>query len=105
MSCRSLARHDTRACRRAEWTVGIGVCEGHAAFGQSLDIWCLIEGRRVVKGGIAPAQIVRQNKNHVELIGAVGGFTNGEDSTKNKYGDKPLPECVRAACANSLLWV
>ena len=68
MTCRCLAGEDARTCRRTQWTGCISLAEGHAASGQALEVWGLVEGILAIQGGITPAEVVGKNHQHVEWL-------------------------------------
>jgi len=66
-------REDGGARRRAERAGRVGAGEGHAAFGEALEIRRLIEGGVAVEGGVRPAEVVGEDEEDVRLRRRFGG--------------------------------
>ena len=59
-----LTGQDAGSGRGADRT-GIGIRELHTPFGKTLDVGCLVKGCLSIKGGIRPAQVVREYQDQV----------------------------------------
>lgn len=50
---------------RTEWRGSVGAGECHAALGETLDVWGLVEFGVAVEGGVGPAEVIGENEDDV----------------------------------------
>ena len=57
----------------------VGVIEPHPLLGQSIDVWCFVEGTAIA-AHIAPSEIIDEKKNNIEFTVIL--FAQGKVSKK-----------------------
>ena len=83
---RIFSGHDAAAGRRADAAGGVALGKTHAAFGERVDVRCLVERVRVIRADVHVAEVVGEDEDDVGIRGAHRERARGRGGVSGRRG-------------------